>query len=186
MTPFDLDEAPSLPSLDGNKLRPSITKQTTEAINRGVSSTGETETQAQLTNTDQTQGSLATGETLHRENRRLGMMGDDSLSQAIARKAQQSYQSDLNRLQQSSKLNAHHLVDQKMKLATNALFDKQQYDYEIYKRQMIRQLDEEAARGQVLGTILGVVGSVFGGMAGSGGSEQGGKLGSAFGKEFGS
>lgn len=177
----------STPAMSYPGISDGTQRATQDAYKRAMEATPESETAKLLANTDNESGTIPTPDVIHSQHSHLGIMGDDASAQAIADRIRRSYEVDLNRLKRQTQLGSVSQVSNKLNLAADAFRQKQQYDYNVYQRQMQQYQNEQKARNGVISSVLGaagtVVGAIYGGPAGA---VAGGTIGSGVGGQIGS
>jgi hypothetical protein len=176
---FGLFEDRVTPTQQLPDLTPATLQATQEASDRALNSTREGETANVLAGVgNQSSTLLPSAEGVNQRNRSLGMLGPSSFGEAVSQRAKRGYDSDLNRLTRQAQLQSTEQVVQKQNLAALALSNKQAYDQEVYKRQMVQYQNEQAARNSAISSILGAAGAVGGALIGGpGGALAGGAIG---------
>jgi hypothetical protein len=124
---------------------------------------------------------LRSPEQMQRQDASLGMANHPAVSEALNRRSQRSFNSDLNRIQQNAITQAP--VDYMNNLDTSgkSFTANQALQSGQFQRAVTQQYNELNARNAVLGSVLGLAGTAAGFLLGGGptGAAAGGKAGTA-------
>lgn len=127
---------------------------------------------------------LRSPEQMQRQDASLGMANNPAVSEALSRRSQRSFNSDLNRIQQNAITQAP--VDYMNNLDTSgkSFSANQALQSGQFQRAVTQQYNEMNARNAVLGSVLGLAGTAIGAVIGGPtGAAAGSKVGGVAGPQ---
>lgn len=131
-------------------------------ISRGTNADSGQLAQEQMRGVKESASGFLNDNNINNRNIALGMGSNPALTQAISNKANNSFNDEINSLQQNNKLQAElqrsQLIDRSTRLANQQV----QFGRTIQNRLRAAEQTQEASRNQVLASVLGVAGTVTG------------------------